>query len=200
MDNQKISLAVLAAVIWSSSVAYCEPSAESGNLSCIEDRESLLSLDQDAFDQDLDGGWRAISHKEGCEIEAADLIRDYRAENLGASMEILYWHEGQVRAGVGQYDEAIELFLLSKTTDQPDWNFYVDGTIAFLRNDREALDAAVAGLKLVPKPDGWDEFMATRVAQGQSFINWPMNLGVLEGFQNCFGQSYNEAYGRDCRP
>ena len=52
--------------------------------SCIEDRDALLSLDYAAFDQDLNGGWRAVSQMKGCEEEAADLLRDYRLDHPDA--------------------------------------------------------------------------------------------------------------------
>src|SRR4051794_36183667 len=45
---------------------------------CYDDRAALLALDQKAFDQDLAGGWRAVAASPGCELAAADLIRDYR--------------------------------------------------------------------------------------------------------------------------
>ena len=33
---------------------------------CTYDRDRLLSLDQKAFDQDLEGGWRALANDPRC--------------------------------------------------------------------------------------------------------------------------------------
>ncbi len=44
---------------------------------CHYDRAALMALDEDAFDQDMAGGWRKLEY-DGCEAEAADLIRDWR--------------------------------------------------------------------------------------------------------------------------
>jgi hypothetical protein len=30
-------------------------------------------------------------------------------------------------------------------------------------------------------------------------MRWPMNIDVVEGLLNCFGQPYDVAYGRTCR-
>ena len=43
---------------------------------CIENRSALLALDQKAFDQTLDSGWRPIANRPECRLAAADLIRD----------------------------------------------------------------------------------------------------------------------------
>jgi hypothetical protein len=48
------------------------------NTKCEFDREKLLALDQDAFDQDMNGGWRKLGNVPKCQSVAADLIRDYR--------------------------------------------------------------------------------------------------------------------------
>ena len=41
---------------------------------CKYDEEALLALDENAFDQDLSGGWRAIASIPGCELAAAELL------------------------------------------------------------------------------------------------------------------------------
>ena len=40
------------------------------------ERERLLSLDEDAFNQDFDGGWRMVSflHDGACKVAAAELL------------------------------------------------------------------------------------------------------------------------------
>lgn len=82
---------------------------EPGDFMCTFDRAKLLALDEYSFDQDINGGWRAVAQHEQCTEVAADLIREYR-ETHGLVSTILYWHEGQLRATAGSTDEAIRLF------------------------------------------------------------------------------------------
>ena len=164
--------------------------------SCVRNRDELLALGQQAFDQDLQGGWRAVSARHGCEIAAADLIRDYRAAR-GLTDTILFWHEGQLRAAAGQTDAAIRLFEQSRKppSDRFGWNPYVDATIAFLRGDRAALIAAREALAALPRPADFEP----RDPQGRPLqISWPMNLQVVDGLIACFGRSYKQAYARNC--
>ncbi len=162
---------------------------------CTYDRAAMMTLSQQMFDQDATGGWRELSMR-GCEAEAADLIRDWRDTNRPErNISILYWHEGQLRADLGQNAAAIALFERSRKTVEEDrgmgWNLYVDGSIAFLRRDRAAFDRAHAALSVLPKPDGFDP----RGPDGKPIaIRWPMNLNVLDGFARCWDKPYKEAY------
>jgi hypothetical protein len=164
--------------------------------SCQIDFTASLALGQDAFDQDMNGGWRALAQRPGCEGVAADLIHAYRA-NLESHLSILYWHEGQLRANIGQYPEAIRLMEQSrKTEDRFGWNPYVDATIAFLRGDRPALTAARDRLAGLPRPSGFED----RVLPNGLRVTWPQNLAVVDGLVRCFGRPYREAYGLpECR-
>src|SRR5262249_54825599 len=126
---------------------------------CSYDREAMISLGQGSFDQDMKGGWRALFDR-GCIAEAADLIRDYRRQHqplAGSSQStILYWHEGQARALLGDTSAAIALFDHTREmgTGVAAWNLYVDATIFFLRKDRQALVAARNGMaKLGASPN-----------------------------------------------
>lgn len=161
---------------------------------CSHDRDALLALPQQAFDQDMDGGWRALANR-GCDAQAADLIRDWRTRH-SIHDSILTWHEGQMRANIGQTDAAIALFDQSRKPADEDapfgWNHYVDGSIAFLRRDRPALERARAQLALLPQPD-WFKPVGPD-GQPQPVI-WPMNLHVLDGFLACWDQPYAQAYG-----
>lgn len=122
---------------------------------CAHDRNAMLALDERAFDQDLSnggGGWRRIGNIPGCEAAAADLIAAYAAAHPGSST-MLAWHEGQMRAGAGQYSRAIPLLQAARkdpAMDRAGWNHYVDATVAFLRRDMAALAAARAKLQAVP--------------------------------------------------
>lgn len=162
---------------------------------CGYDRAEMMALSQNAFDQNMNGGWRALSMR-GCEAEAADLIRDWREANAPeANASILYWHEGQLRANLGQSAAAIMLFERSRKSVVEDrgmgWNLYVDGSIAFLRHDRSAFDASRAALAALPKPAGFDP----RGPDGKPVaIPWPMNLNVLDGFARCWNKPYKQAY------
>lgn len=162
---------------------------------CAHDRAALLALDRQAFDQDMDGGWRRLAAREGCALAAADLIRDYR-EIHPSDPGILYWHEGQLRANAGQAGQAIALFERSRKADDPfGWNPYVDASIAFLRGDRPALLAAREALMRVPRPAGF----APRDRDGRPIeIRWPPNLHVVDRLIACFGRGYRVAYSGTC--
>ncbi len=152
-----------------------------------------MALDIHAFDQDLNGGWRPIAQRDGCVDEAADLIRAYR-EFVTSRTLILYWHEGQLRAELGETEAAIALFERSRrepADDEYGWNHYVDATIAFLRQDRSALEAARGRLAKAKVPDFPADWRGSR---------GPMNLDVVDGLLSCFGRSYKDAYGaKECR-
>jgi hypothetical protein len=164
---------------------------------CSYDLEAMLALDRKAFDQTLpDGGWRGL-YERGCYAEAAELIRAWRHEKRDHA-SILYTHEGQMRAYAGQTEQAIALLRLTyKPMDEDSgfgWNFYMDGTIAFLERDREGLAAAVARLRAIPKPTNPSMF---RADGSPIFADWPPNLKVLEAFQRCWDESYAEAYSEN---
>ncbi|MGQ0559359.1 MAG: hypothetical protein ACT4OE_07215 [Sphingosinicella sp.] len=158
---------------------------------CRVDYPAMMGLGHDAFDQDMNGGWRELARRPGCRERAADLIRAYR-ESRQRGIGSLYWHEGQLRAGLGQNEEAIRLFDRARhPTDEDGWNAYVDATTAFLRGDREGLVAARARLASLPPPP---DFRSWRSADGPP-PRWPLNLDVVDGLVRCFGRPYAEAYG-----
>ncbi|MEO0608308.1 MAG: hypothetical protein AAFY82_08745 [Pseudomonadota bacterium] len=180
------------------------PMAWSETPPCVEDRAALLSLDFNDFDQDMNGGWRAIAQREGCELDAADLIAQYRAQVEDdpefQGLSTLIWHEAQVRALADQIGPALALF---KQANKPvasngdrAWKHYVEATIAFLEHDRDALDAAHAALKALPEPDHWASLVA-RTEEKYGFTPvWPNNLHVVEALQACFEDSYAVAYSK----
>jgi len=197
-----ISRYLLLLLVWGGSAA-----AQSS--SCEVDRARLLALDEQQFDQDQSGGWRTLADTPGCNLAAADLLRDYRQAHHNEA-GILYWHEGQLRAFSGQSEQAIVLMNKSHkpaAQDRAGWNQYVDATIAFLRKDRAALDKANAALAAVVPPVGKDVppvvngVMEVSMADGQTMkIRWPPNIDVVEGLAKCFDQPYETAYGSACRP
>lgn len=164
---------------------------------CQYDRPAMLALELQAFDQDMNGGWRTLESKD-CAAEAADLIRDWRKTHgsVGPADYLLSWHEGQLRADAGEYGDAITLFEAGRHPAADDlkwgWNLYVDGSIAFLKHDRPGLEAARSKLAALPQPE---ELKNAVGADGKSrAVRWPMNLRVLDSFLRCWGQAYKDAY------
>ncbi|MCL1499931.1 hypothetical protein M3O57_10010 [Xanthomonas nasturtii] len=174
---------------------------------CSYDRAAMLALDENAFDQDLQGGWRTISDRPGCALAAADLLRDYRQAHA-ITGGVVTWHEGQMRAEAGQSAQAIALFEQSyKPADQDaaGWNPYVAAMIAFLKRDRAGVEAARARLASVPYPKDkdmpplQDGYMILPATSGRPEIKarWPPNLDVVDGLLKCYDESYSVAYGAE---
>jgi len=177
--------------------------------SCAYDRARLLALSEQQFDQDMAGGWRALSSIPGCTLVAADLLRDYR-ELHQKNSGLLFWHEAQVRANAGQYSKAIALMKKAykpAKEDRAGWNPYVEATIAFLRRDKAGLKQARLALAGVQPPAGpgippvIDGYMEVEFSDGsKKKVRWPLNIDVVEGLENCFNKSYAEAYSVGCQP
>jgi hypothetical protein len=171
-------------------LAFIQPSGDV----CDIDRSALLELDQKAFDQDFNGGWRKIADN-GCKKEAADLIRDWRRIHTSESTT-LYWHEGQMRAEIGDSPAAVELFKKAIKTPEEEagfgWNLYVEGSVAFLNRDKLTLQRARDALAVLPKPEG----LSRMVDQDGNpvEIEWPMNLNILDAFIQCWDETYSNAY------
>jgi hypothetical protein len=160
---------------------------------CTFDKEKLLALDADSFDQDMKGGWRAVAMQDNCKLVAADLIKEYRELRGPRTWRVMVWHEGQLRAMAGDIRSAIPLLEQSRVVleeTSPGWNEYVNATVAFLRKDRRAFDEAYASLLALPKPKGWDTNFFTKDKQ------WPLNRKVVESLANCFESSYEKAYSQ----
>lgn len=171
---------------------------------CAHDRAALLALTPTAFDQDLNGGWRTLSEKPECAAVAAELLSAYRETHWSdltqGELHLNYWHEGQLRAGLGQTQAATRLMMAGVNPETPNSGFsdYALGTIAFLHQDRAGLVAARERLAATPKPADFDR-AAQRFKATYGFdLEWPVNLKVLDSLIACFGRPYNEAYG-DCR-
>lgn len=175
---------------------------------CAHDRARLLALDENQFDQDMKGGWRALSAVPGCTLAAADLLHAY-SEAHGNKSGLLFWHEAQLRAEAGQYAEAASLMQKAfkpAGEDKAGWNPYVEATVAFLRRDRTAFAQARARLAAVPPPTGAgippvvDGYMDLEFDDGsRRKMRWPLNIDVVEGLENCFDKPYREAYANACR-
>lgn len=163
-------------------VAGCASGPESDEAASVEAMspadEAMLALDFEAFDQDMDGGWRTVA-AEGRFEDAARLIDAYldrHSAGLTAHQRVvLNFHAGQMYAMADDRERAVERFEASIDPDAAmrSWNPYVEATIAFLERDREALLAARAAMAATP--DG------------------SMNMPVVDRLIEHFGMSYLDA-------
>lgn len=166
----------------------------------------MLAVSPTAFDQDLEGGWRPLAQRPECVETAADLLAAYRqaqwANLRPGDLHSNYWHEGQLRAELGQKSRAIRLLLagVNPNISTDGFHDYALGTVAFLNDDMEGLQAARDRLAATPQPENWAETSARLREQFGSDMKWPINLKVLDGFIACFGKPYKEAYGTACQP
>lgn len=184
--------------LMSLALAQADPAA--ANDACAHDRAALLALSPADFDQDLSGGWRSLADRAECAEVAADLLASYRKARWGAltpaEFHLNYWHEGQLRAGLGQTGAATRLMMAGVNPDMSRSGFsdYALGTIAFLHKDRAGLLAARARLAELPKPPDFDDAARRFKAQYGFELKWPANLSVLDGLIACFDRPYTEAY------
>lgn len=182
---------------------------------CVADRDAMLQLDPNTFDQDEAEGWRKLGNRPECKTEAADVlelyVKSHRAElDRRWLVPSFKWHEAQLRAMGGETKRAVGLMRQSiKPEKGPDgasgwtdfavpWNEYVKATIAFLNRDRRGLKQARDRLAKSPIPA---EFAQIDTSQtGGVLPPWPQNLDVVDGLIACFGKPYEEAYGSaECR-
>lgn len=163
---------------------------------CLSPDIDYMALAFQEFDQTMDAGWREVANRDGCAVAAADLIQRYRESKPDLSegqLNIMRWHEGQMRAEAGQNEQAVALFKQTYTEfDTMGWNYYVNATIAFIEQDAEALQHAHDQLVALPKPS---EFKPLDADGKPMQIDWPPNLKVVEQLMSCFGRSYADAYG-----
>jgi hypothetical protein len=179
---------------------------------CVPDPESYLALSYQDFDQGVrpladgsrqEAGWREINNQEGCQAAAAMLISQWR-ERHGATLEpvmqsFMAFHEGQIRAGAGDYSGAIPLIEAGRGMfNNAAGQAYVDAIVAFLRSDRDALIAARERLLAVPAPDNWPEIQRKYKEQFGQDMKWPENIEATDALVRCFGKPYSSAGSRDC--
>ncbi len=160
------------------------------------ERTRLLTLEMPAFGGDRDG-WTpyAAAH---CYSEAAALISDYIAQHARMTLDdeaLLRFDAAQMLADANRADDAIaemrRVLDIEPQRPHPDpgWRLYVQGSAAFLRGDRPALDKASSGLA-----------QYAGMEKGRDRAGDELNLNALHGLQRCFGSSYAYAFGSpDCR-
>ena len=177
------------------------------------EKSRLLALPLNDFDQDMQGGWRAIAYQEGCHSVAGYLIEDYiAAHNIipDEDNNILFWHVGQMHAYAKDYPRAKLYFTQSYDTELLpgehgyEWALYAKGTIAFLDKDRPELKRIITTMEQIPvDPDriqSMKKVMAenSKVKFPKGFETRHLNLMVLDGLLECFEGSYADAYGKKC--
>lgn len=118
---------------------------------------SMNDLSPYDFDQ-TDSGWPALD-RQGKYLEAAEAIEAYIAANQAliqsqkeVSLQTLHFHAGQEYAMADEYEKAIE-HMKRAYKDRPDWDVYVDGTIAFLAADSTRLKEASTHLQRLAEED-----------------------------------------------
>jgi hypothetical protein len=189
MGRSSVLTLLIAATLGAGALLQAAPTS---SRACAVDIANMLALDQQSFDQSP-SGWRQLEVP-GCYRKAADLIRYWRRAHSSDS-KMLLWHEGQNRAKAGQVRGAVRLFKASRKGESEEmavpWNLYVDGSIAFLKRDRVALEGSRSALSALPKPAS---FRPVGPDGKPIQIPWPPNLNVLEGFQRCWDRPYNRAY------
>jgi len=144
----------------------------------------MLDATYDDFDQAATGAasWRTLMNS-GCYTGAAKVIVSYleahKAQLTAEQTRTLYFHAGQVTALGGDDRASVPYFEKSRDASATaDWNAYVDATVAFLKNDRDALAAARDAYAKVAKPGS-------------------PRLGVINGLLSCLGKPYKD--GVNCR-
>lgn len=169
----------------------------------------LMALPQDAFDQNMRGGWRPLGQRDGCERVAAHVLLDYAdAHALTPNDGAVTWHAAQMFALAGDYDDALRIFrseydpALKPGDEGYDWTLYGRGTVEFMEGDRPALERTIGQYAALPvDQERIDATLRYAEENGVSFppevmAGTPANLIVLEGLLRCFGEPYSVAYGQ----
>jgi len=134
----------------------------------------MLELDPWTFDQDDKQGWRSLPP----EWQSSALRAYIEGPTPGKKKKhpdgkhldesTMTWHLGQALAMKGRVEEAIDWMEQSLTTDDPQWNRYIEATIAFLEGDRRAFEEH---------------------SEGENY-----NRATLNRLRAAWGKSYREAY------
>lgn len=86
------------------SIMLAPSGAKAAQATCIENKAALLELDFMSFDQDFEGGWRAVADTPGCKPEAVKLIEAYQQQRTDLSdgmKHTLRLHQAQLHAELG---------------------------------------------------------------------------------------------------
>jgi hypothetical protein len=166
-------------LVSASSTVFAADEAESCEAKLKRVMPTAIRMNYLEFDQSPNG-WRQLVN---CPVEASMLLKRYM-KRLDYEMQGVRWHLAQTLAMSGDSKGAIEAALLSLNPPEVEkratfsWNIYVQATVEFLRNDRQAFDVQLE-------------------AQRQAAAAHPenqTNLDVLSRMARCFGQPYKVAY------
>jgi len=121
------------------------------------ERETLLYLPWQQFDQTVNSGWRVYSARHEYRA-AADVIEMYlkQHQDLTARQRaVSNFHAGQMRVYDGQTEAGVVLMKKALVTEIPpglpdDWNIMVSAHIAFVTGDRARLVALKEHVAFLP--------------------------------------------------
>ena len=185
------SLVILLAIVFATRAR-----AENNCIVTLAEREASLALPFKQFDQEQGRGWRPLYSKK-CYSEASLLLTEYMERNPSEAkiQYMLSFHTGQMLALAGERSKPIKWLERGRSKQASariNWNAFVDANIAFLEHDRK---------KLLIQRDLIGQEPA--IVDGPGVPSWAvgkkMNLDVVEGFIACFEESYEVAYGDECR-
>ena len=170
-------------------LALAMTASPAGTCSISDDeRDELLSLEWETFDQTPHEGWRRYGEdrwdEPGCQRLAAELIEAYLAENIdlkAGERRVSSFHAGQLFAFSADNNNALKHFYRSFNANEPAesdgrWNAYVRATIAFLEGDQHTL---VASRRVL------EDHLSSRMNR--------INLRLVRAFEAKIGASYSEA-------
>ncbi len=137
--------------------------------------EKLMQMTYKEFDQTQNEGWRKYRDDHDLQVR---LLHDYIEKNK-APEQSLRWHLGQIYGMKNDNDNAIKFFEqcyyddVAESPGKRAWNYYVGGSIAFIKKDVATFDKYLDSL--------------------QNNDN-QMNMNVMQRLKENFGKPYSQAY------
>lgn len=121
------------------------------------ERDAVISLPWQQFDQILDSGWRVYSARHEYRA-AADVIEVYLKQHPELTVRqgaVSHFHAGQMRVYDGRAEAGVALMKEAVVPEIPpglpdDWNIMVSAHIAFVTGDRAALVALKEQVAALP--------------------------------------------------
>lgn len=145
------------------------------------ERDAILSLPWQQFDQTLDSGWRVYSARREYRA-AADIIEVYLKQHQDLTVRqraVSRFHAGQMRVYDGCAKAGVALMKKALAPEIPpglpdDWNIMVSAHIAFVTGDRARLVALKEHVAAIPPSRvEWPNCPADLLEHfGQSLGSW----------------------------
>jgi hypothetical protein len=171
--KRAVTLGVLASIVGCFTGCISEPRDR--------EREVILSLPWQQFDQTLGSGWRIYSARRDYQA-AADVIEVYLRQHPELTVRqraVSHFHAGQMRVYEGCTKAGVALMKQALVPEIPpglpdDWNIMVSAHIAFLTGDRATLVALKARVvALPPSRVEWPDCPADLLEHfGQPLASW----------------------------